>query len=272
MIDATSMLEIEHVALQYASDRTNTVHVAISDVSLRVPNGSFTVIVGPSGCGKSSLLKAIAGLLPCSSGRLSINGREVRGPGSDRAVVFQSPALLPWRDVLGNVMYGLELHRVPRDLAIERASTMIELVGLSGNNNRFPHELSGGMKQRVNLARALALDPKLILLDEPFSALDSQTRENMQYELLRIWQETGKTVLFITHDIGEAVFLADQVAVLSAGPGSILMDTVSIPLARPRADATKRAPQFFALVDKISSMIAVSVQSRRSVELTSQNR
>jgi NitT/TauT family transport system ATP-binding protein len=235
---APPLLLADRLGLEYRISATGETHLAIRDVSLAVPRGSFTTIVGPSGCGKSSLLKAFAGLLPLSAGRLLIDGQEVRGPGNDRAVVFQAPALLPWRDVRGNVMYGLELRHTPAEAADARAAAMIALVKLAGYEARLPRELSGGMQQRVNIARALAVDPEILLLDEPFSALDAQTRESMQFELLRIWRETSKTAIFVTHDIGEAVFLADRVAVLSAGPGSVLADLVEVPLPRPRTART----------------------------------
>ncbi len=252
---AAPLLVAEHLALEYYIARTGETYQAIRDVTLAVPRGSFTCVVGPSGCGKSSLLKAIAGLIPWSHGRLLIGGNAVEGPGDDRAVVFQSPALLPWRDVLGNVLYGLQLRHVGRADALARAEAMIALVGLTPFKHRFPHELSGGMKQRVNLARALAVDPEILLLDEPFSALDAQTREGMQYELLRIWEETHKTAIFITHDIGEAVFLSDQVAILSAGPASVLLDVVDVPLPRPRTGPTKRDPRFFEIVDRVAVQV-----------------
>jgi NitT/TauT family transport system ATP-binding protein len=255
-VSPRAILEAEHLAVEYRIARTGERYRAIGDITLTVPQGSFTAIVGPSGCGKSTFLKAIAGLVPSTGGRLRIEGREVVGPGEGRAFVFQQPALMPWRDVLGNVLYGLELRRTPRADAEARARAMIGLVGLEDFAHRYPRELSGGMKQRVNLARALAVDPKILLLDEPFSALDAQTREGMQYELLRIWGETGKTALFVTHEIGEAVFLADRVAVLSKGPGSVLLDVIDVALPRPRTAETKRAPLFFALVDRIWTLIA----------------
>jgi NitT/TauT family transport system ATP-binding protein len=257
---ALPLLEAEHLALEYEIARTNEAFVAIRDLTFTVALGSFTVIVGPSGCGKTTLLRAIAGLIPTSRGRLSIAGRPITGPGDDRAFVFQSPALMPWRDVSGNVIYGLELRRTPREAARARAAAMIDLVGLTRFSHHFPHELSGGMRQRVNLARALAVDPAILLLDEPFSALDAQTREVMQVELLRIWSETGKTAIFITHDIAEAVFLADTVAILSPGPASVLMDLIEVALARPRTARTKRDPAFFALVDRISACIGQPVR------------
>jgi NitT/TauT family transport system ATP-binding protein len=256
--DAPPLLEAENLALEFEIARTGEIFVAIRDLTLRVARGSFTVVVGPSGCGKTTLLRAIAGLIPYARGRLAIAGRPVSGPGDDRAFVFQSPALMPWRDVLGNVIYGLELRRVPRETARARATAMIELVGLARFAQHYPHELSGGMRQRVNLARALAVDPAILLLDEPFSALDAQTRETMQNELLRIWDETHKTAIFITHDIAEAVFLADTVAVLSSGPASTLLDEIAVGLPRPRTALTRRDPAFFALVDRVSARIGRS--------------
>jgi NitT/TauT family transport system ATP-binding protein len=249
--DEVPVLQAEHMGVEYFIARSGERYRAIKDITMSVPKASFTAVVGPSGCGKSTFLKAVAGLIPCTHGRLLIDGNVVDGPGADRAVVFQSPALLPWRDVLGNVMYGLDMRRVPRTQALSMAHKMIDLVGLSKFTGRYPRELSGGMQQRVNLARALAVDPKIMLLDEPFSALDAQTRETMQYELLRIWEETRKTALFITHEISEAVFLADRVAILSKGPASVVTEMVDVPLARPRTHLTKREPLFFELVDHI---------------------
>ena len=261
------MLQAEHIGVEYDIARTGERYRAIRDITLSVPTGSFTAIVGPSGCGKSTFLKAIAGITPCSHGRLLIEGQVVDGPGKGRAVVFQSPALMPWRDVLGNVLYGLELRRVRRDDAERQARDMIDLVGLSDFTDRYPRELSGGMQQRVNLARALAVDPKILLLDEPFSALDAQTREGMQYELLRIWSETRKTAVFVTHEISEAVFLADRVAVLSKGPESVLLEMVEVPLPRPRTAQTKRSPLFFELVDRIWALIAGPGKDARAASL-----
>jgi NitT/TauT family transport system ATP-binding protein len=250
-VSEVPVLQAEHMGVEYFIARTGERYRAIKDITMSIPKSSFTAVVGPSGCGKSTFLKAVAGLIRCTHGRLLIDGNLVDGPGADRAVVFQSPALLPWRDVLGNVMYGLDMRGVPRAKAIPMAHKMIDLVGLSKFTERYPRELSGGMQQRVNLARALAVDPKIMLLDEPFSALDAQTRETMQYELLRIWEETRKTALFITHEISEAVFLADRVAILSKGPGSVITEMVDVPLPRPRTHLTKREPVFFELVDHI---------------------
>jgi NitT/TauT family transport system ATP-binding protein len=206
--------------------------------------GEFVAIVGPSGCGKTTFLKAVDGLLPISSGEIRLDGNTVSKPGPDRAMVFQSPSLLPWRTVEGNVAYGLELQRRRRSPGSqERIAELIDIVGLSEFRKAYPSQLSGGMQQRVNLARALAVDPELLLLDEPFAALDAQTREQMQSELLRIWSESRKTALFITHQIDEAIYLADRVVVFTARPGRILAD-VPIELGRPRPLSVKLTEEF----------------------------
>jgi NitT/TauT family transport system ATP-binding protein len=248
-------LVAEHVGIEYRVKRTGEKLQAVRDVTLQIKPQEFVCIVGPSGCGKSTFLNAVAGLLPHNKGNLILDGNKINGPGKDRAVVFQSPALLPWRTVMGNVKYGLELRGTNKLVMEEKAMAMIKLVGLSGNELKYPNELSGGMQQRVNLARALASDPELLLLDEPFSALDAQTREVMQKELLRIWGEARKTALFITHQIDEAVFLADRVIVLSKGPGSVVSADIEINLPRPRSDASKVDPEFLALVGKIRDLI-----------------
>src|SRR5712671_7886792 len=218
--------------------------LALADVSFSVGDGEFMAVVGPSGCGKTSMLNIIAGLLPYEEGSVAIDGKRVAGPGIDRAVVFQHSSLLPWRTIAGNVRYGMEMQkRFDEATMRQRAEHFLKLVGLSGFEKHFPGELSGGMQQRVNLARALAADPVVLLMDEPFAALDAQTREFMQSELLKIWAKARKTVLFITHQINEAVYLADRVAVMSARPGR-LKAIFDIPFGRPRALALKRDPKF----------------------------
>src|SRR5215470_18631738 len=217
---AAVKLQARDVRVHYWRERADAPFLAVDGVTLDVHDGEFLSIVGPSGCGKTTFLNAVDGLLPISSGSLTIDGSPVAGPGRDRAMVFQQPSLLPWRTVLGNVVYGLEMQgRTSKSQRVARASDLIQLVGLGGFENAFPTELSGGMQQRVNLARALATDPDMLLLDEPFAALDAQTREFMQRELLRVWGETRKTALFITHDIKEAVYLADRVMVFTRRPG-----------------------------------------------------
>src|SRR6201991_4093670 len=201
--------------------------LALQDVSLDVGQREFVALLGPSGCGKSTLLYLIGGFLPTETGRILVNGGAVSGPGPDRGIVFQHFALFPWKTVRANVMYGLKRAGLPRDEQEKRAQGFIDLVGLHGFEDSYPSQLSGGMKQRTAIARTLAIDPKILLMDEPFGALDAQTRHLMQSELLGIWQRTPKTVIFVTHDVQEAVYLADRVAVMSARPGRIktIVDT-----------------------------------------------
>ncbi len=245
----------EQVGIEYHIHRTGEYFQAVEDITLKIKPQEFVCIVGPSGCGKSTFLNAVAGLLPYNKGKLLLDGASITGPGKDRSVVFQSAALLPWRTVLGNVRYGMELRKSDKTVMHEKSMAMIKLVGLSGNEHRYPNELSGGMQQRVNLARALASDPELLLLDEPFAALDAQTREVMQNELLRIWEETRKTALFITHQIDEAVFLADRVIVLTKGPGSVIRKDFPVDLPRPRVDETKKDEKFLSMVQEIREII-----------------
>ena len=248
-------LVIEHTSYRYYLEREETEFLAFSDVSLSMADGEFVAIVGPSGCGKTTLLNVVAGLLPYDEGALTIGGEAVEGPGTNRAMVFQNASLLPWRTVLGNVRYGMEMQRRFDGARMDaRAHEMIRLVGLSGFEERYPSELSGGMQQRVNLARALATDPEVLLMDEPFAALDAQTREFMQAELLKIWSKSGKTVLFITHQIDEAAFLADRVLVMGTRPGRIKQE-FCIPFDRPRALSLKRDPRFLSVCDGIWRLI-----------------
>jgi len=248
-------LQIEHVSKRYWREKLDREVVALSDVSVSVADGEFLAIVGPSGCGKTTLLNIVAGLLPYEEGNVSIGGNKITGPGTDRAVVFQHSSLLPWRSIAGNVRYGMELQRRfdERTMAA-RTERFINMVGLKGFEKHFPSELSGGMQQRVNLARALACDPEVLLMDEPFAALDAQTREFMQAELLKIWSEAQKTVLFITHQINEAVYLADRVVVMSPRPGHI-KDVFKVPFPRPRTLHLKRDPQFLEIEEAIWQLV-----------------
>src|SRR5437763_7140734 len=223
--------------------------LALEDVSLDVGAREFVALLGPSGCGKSTLLYLIGGFLPTEKGKILIEGKPVGAPGPDRGIVFQHFALFPWKTVRGNVLYGLERMKLPRDEREKRAQSFIDLVGLGGFEDSYPAQLSGGMRQRTALARTLAFDPKILLMDEPFGALDAQTRSLMQTELLGIWQRSRKTVLFVTHDVQEAVYLAERVAVMSARPGRIkaIVDT--------RFD--KNDPNIFkakAFVDKVDAI------------------
>jgi NitT/TauT family transport system ATP-binding protein len=248
-------LEIDRLTKRYYVERDRRQVLALSEVSLSVADGEFLAIVGPSGCGKTTLLNIVAGLLPYELGSVSIDGSRIRGAGVDRSVVFQHPSLLPWRTIAGNVRYGMELQkRFDRVAMRERTGYFVELVGLAGFERHYPSELSGGMQQRVNLARALASDPSVLLMDEPFAALDAQTREVMQAELLKIWTAAQKTVLFITHQIDEAVYLADRVAVMSARPGRV-KGIFTIPFARPRALGVKRDPRFLEIEDAIGQVV-----------------
>ena len=251
-------LEFLGVGIAYTASRDSKRFQAIANVSFTVEENEFVCVVGPSGCGKSSLMLAAAGLVPISSGAIKIGDTRVDGPGRDRAVVFQSASLLPWRSVLENVIYGLEIMKVDKSDASRRGMDIIKLVGLEGFEGHYPHELSGGMQQRVNLARALVVDPGILLMDEPFAALDSQTREVMQAELLRIWGEMRKSVLFITHQIEEAVFLGDRVIVLSKGPGTVITKIIDVDFERPRAETIKRTPKFIEIVDEIWNCIRYS--------------
>ena len=254
-------LRAVNVTIHYWIERSARPFLAVDGATLEVSPGEFVSIVGPSGCGKTTFLNAVDGLQPISGGSLELNGRAIVKPGPDRAMVFQQPSLLPWRTVLGNVVYGLEMQgRTSRAQRAERARELIQLVGLGGFEHAFPTELSGGMQQRVNLARALATDPDMLLLDEPFAALDAQTREFMQSELLRIWGETRKTALFITHDIKEAVYLADRVMVFTKRPGRVKA-CVDVDLPRPRELTIKREARFLEYEDAIWNHIEEEVRA-----------
>lgn len=252
-------ITVEGVGLTFTPARRDPV-VALRDVDLAVEPGEFVCVVGASGSGKSTLLRLLSGLIPATSGRITRSGEVVDGPSRESAMVFQSDNLLPWRTVLDNAAYGLRLAGVPRAEARALATERLELVGLGHALDRYPRQLSGGMRQRVNIARALAVDPQVMLLDEPFAALDAQTREIMSAELLRIWSADRKTVVFVTHQIDEAVYLADRVVVLSAHPGTV-REVVAVPFGRPRDLHLKRTPEFGRLVDHIWSLIEDEVRS-----------
>jgi NitT/TauT family transport system ATP-binding protein len=253
-------LEAVDITVRYENPRTGVATLALDRVSVAVQPGEFLGMVGPSGCGKTTFLYCLDGLLPLTNGQIFLDAEPIGGPGRDRAVVFQSPSLLPWRTVLRNVTYGLELQGTPLRQAVEQAREMIKLVGLEGFEQYHPSELSGGMQQRVNLARALVMGAEVILLDEPFAALDAQTREFMQAELMRIWQETRKTAVFITHQINEAIYLADRVVVMSARPGRV-KSVLPVAFPRPRGLSIKRTQPFLELEDHIWSLIEEEVRS-----------
>ncbi|GAA1501245.1 ABC transporter ATP-binding protein [Kitasatospora kazusensis] len=240
--------------------------VAVDSVDLDIEAGEFVVLVGPSGCGKSTLLDLLGGLTAPTSGQILLGGRPVTGPGLDRSTVFQQYALLPWRTAQGNVEFGLEARGVPRRQRAGLAREYLELVGLTGFEDRHPHELSGGMKQRVAIARSLAGDPDVLLMDEPFAALDAQTRESLQAELLRIWERTGKTVVFITHGIEEAVYLGQRVAVLTSRPGRV-KEVVPIDLGdRSATQDPRSSPEFARYRHEIWTLLHDEVSRAQQLE------
>lgn len=235
--------------------RDGPVH-ALDGVTFEVAEAEFVAVVGRSGCGKSTILKIVGGLLPKTSGSVQVNGVEVTAPLQDAGIVFQAPTLLRWRSVMDNVLLPAEFLRMDKAEARRRAQELLELVGLRGFEQRYPRELSGGMQQRVAISRALIHDPRLLLLDEPFGALDALTREEMNLELLRIWSEKRKTSVLITHSIGEAVFLADRVIVMTPRPGRVA-EVVRVDLPRPRTAGMRLAPEFAALVRRIGQHIGL---------------
>lgn len=266
----TPRLEVRRVCKSFNS-RGQTMEV-LRDISFTIQPGEFVAILGASGCGKTTLLRIVDGLEMLTSGDVLINDVARPKPGPDRGFVFQSDTLFPWRTIVRNVAFGLELQGMPKKEIRERALASIDLVGLSGFENHYPHELSGGMRQRANLARALTIRPDLLLMDEPFAALDSQTRELMQAELLRIWTETdGGTVLFITHQIDEAVYLADRIIVLTSRPGRI-KGIVDVDFERPRTLDLKRDPEFSAVVNRVWQMIEAEVRASMEFEQATDGR
>jgi NitT/TauT family transport system ATP-binding protein len=247
-----SAIEARGVGKRYRSTRGTEV-VAIENVSFRVEEGEFVAVVGPSGCGKSTLLRMVAGLIPPSSGEVLRTGRTVSGPDKEIGIVFQSPVLLPWRTIRENIVLPAEFRGEAR-AAAEQARALLALVGLDAFADRYPHELSGGMQQRAALARALVTDPTILLMDEPFGALDAMTREHMNLELLRLWTARRKTVLFITHSIAESVFLSDRVLVMTSRPGT-LAATITIDLPRPRELAILNTERAGAYMTRIRALL-----------------
>ena len=239
---------------------------ALQDIHFEVKTGEFMVLVGPSGCGKSTLLDLLGGLTKPTSGQILLDGKPIDGPSLDRGIVFQQYALFPWKTAQGNIEFGLEAKGVPKKERSERARHYLSLVGLSGFENRYPHELSGGMKQRVAIARSLAYDPDVLLMDEPFAALDAQTRETLQSELLRIWEQTKKTIVFITHGIDEAVYLGQRVAVMTSRPGKI-KQIIDIPLeSRTGEEDLRSDPEFAKIRHDIWSLLREEVAKAQELE------
>src|SRR6266403_2543989 len=248
------VIAVKELSKRYSS-RDGSVH-ALQEINFKVSEGEFIAVVGPSGCGKSTLLKILAGILPPSKGEARLRGTPITGPRRDIGVVFQSPVLFPWRSVLDNVLLPVDVQRLGRDRHLKVALDLLSLVGLEGFERRYPWELSGGMQQRVAITRALIHDPAMLLMDEPFGALDAMTREQMNLELQRIWLERRKTVIFITHSIPEAVFLADRVLVMTPRPGRLL-DDIRVALPRPRPLDVMNTPEFGAHVRHIRNLFNV---------------
>jgi NitT/TauT family transport system ATP-binding protein len=240
------MIELRGCRKTYVGQNGQASVLALDGVDLTIQPQEFVCLIGPSGCGKTTLLKAIAGLLRLDEGEVCIDGRPVTGPGPDRAMVFQDFALLPWADVLTNIAFGLELRGVPKGTREQRARELIAAVGLTGFECHYPRQLSGGMQQRVGLARALAVDPKILLMDEPFGAVDAQTRRLLQEDLLGLLDRTRKTVVFVTHSMSEAVRLADRVVLMTPRPGQV-RDTVEVEFPRPRPPDLGKHPRFAEL-------------------------
>ena len=254
----TPFLAINGVSRSFPSTTGGVPTLALQATSLNVAENDFITILGPSGCGKSSLLRIVAGLDQQTSGEVLLEGERITGPGADRGMVFQSYTLFPWLTVRDNVCFGLNERGMARAEQLEIAQSFIHKVGLKGFENHYPKQLSGGMQQRTAIARALANGPRMLLMDEPFGALDHQTRELMQELLLGIWEAERKTVLFVTHDIDEAVFMGSRVVVMSARPGRIKLDR-AVPIAHPRSYAIKTTPEFMALKAELTEQVRAEV-------------
>ncbi|MEU9364170.1 ABC transporter ATP-binding protein [Streptomyces avermitilis] len=248
-VDEDRWIEVDGLHKIYRPRRSEPTH-ALSDIAFSVRRGEFISVVGPSGCGKTTMLKIFAGLIPKSVGTVRVAGRDVAGPLPEVGMVFQAATLLPWRTVLQNVMVPVEVRKLDARVYRERAERLLVMVGLDGFEGTYPHELSGGMQQRAGICRALVHDPAVLLMDEPFGALDAMTREYMNVELLRIWRESGQTVVFVTHSIPEAVFLSDRVVVLSPRPGRVA-EIVDIELERPRALGAMASDRAGVYVERI---------------------
>jgi NitT/TauT family transport system ATP-binding protein len=251
--DAVKSLTVRNLSKTYFDPYAGSKTTAVRDVSLEVAAGEFACIVGPSGCGKTTVLNLVAGFIPATSGEILLDGRPVKGPGADRGVVFQSFALFPWRTVLDNVAFGPKMRGIGKLEREQIAREYLALAKLSDAAGRYPNELSGGMQQRVGVVRALANEPDVLLMDEPFASVDAQTRMTLQEELTRIWQEKRPTVLFITHDVAEAVFLGNRVIVLSKGQ---VLEEIAVDLPRPRAwDALNEDGRFKALTGRVLQLV-----------------
>lgn len=246
------VLEVRGLHKIYEGSKGKT--LALKDVSFKTHRREFVCVIGPSGCGKSTLIRILAGLESYSSGQVLVDGKPVNGPGRDRGMVFQGYTLFPWRTVKSNVMFGLEMNNVSRSEAAREVDMWLELVGLEKFADAYPHELSGGMKQRVAIARALVNQPRILLMDEPFGALDAQTRARMQSHLIDIWRNIDITILFITHDLDEAIHLADRILVLKAHPGEV-QELIEVPVPRPRSAEQFNSPEFLATKARLEALI-----------------
>ncbi|MET8650865.1 MULTISPECIES: ABC transporter ATP-binding protein [Nocardia] len=265
MSTTTAKLALNGVGKQFSIRGSDEKFTALDDITLELREGEFLVLVGPSGSGKSTLLDLLGGLSKPSSGQILLDGAPITGPGLDRGIVFQQYALLPWRTARTNIEFGLEAKGLRRKARRELANEYLELVGLTGFGDRYPHELSGGMKQRVAIARSLAFDPEVLLMDEPFAALDAQTRESLQDELLRIWRATGKTILFITHGIDEAVYLGQRVAVLTSRPGRVKA-VIDVDIERDTGEDIRSTEAFRSYRHEIWSLLQSEVQRAQGQE------
>jgi NitT/TauT family transport system ATP-binding protein len=256
--EGAGQLTISGIGYQFPPRKGQPGEDILAGIDITAEAGQFVAVVGPSGCGKTTLLRLVAGMLDPRSGSIDLDGRSIAQSRRQVGIVFQDDRLLPWRRVIDNVAIVLRARGQSAKEATKRAREQLRIVGLSGAESLYPHQLSGGMRQRVNLARAFAVEPKLVLLDEPFAALDAQTRELMQAELLSIWQRTSSTVIMVTHQLDEAVFLADKVLVMGRNPGRVLR-SIEVPFARPRSLAIKHEPGFHAITDEIWGLIEGSV-------------
>ncbi|OAN37524.1 ABC transporter ATP-binding protein [Mycolicibacterium iranicum] len=253
---SSSAIRIENLTVRFSSKRADV--TALDDIDLQVADGEFVSIAGPSGCGKSTLLKVVAGLTDATAGDVLLRGKKVRGPQREIGYVFQRAALLEWRSVRKNILLQAEMRGMPRQSAQRRCDELIEMTGLTGFENALPHELSGGMQQRVSLCRALLHQPRVLLMDEPFGALDALTREKMNVELHRIWRETGTTVVLVTHSVAEAVYLANRVVVMSPRPGRIVETLdVELPAERDYAETMER-PEFITVANRVRDLLGSS--------------
>ncbi len=261
-MEKKAKLIADNIRLEYPQRKAKP-FLALDGVNLEVQEKEFLSIVGPSGCGKTTFLGIISGILPATQGNIFLDGKPVTGPRREIAMVFQDSSLFPWRTVMKNVIFGLEIQKVANKEAEKRAQQLIDLVELKGFEHHYPTELSGGMQQRVNLARALAVDPAVLLMDEPFASLDAQTRELMQLELLSVWEKTGKTVVFITHQIAEAIYLSDRLSIFTARPGKV-RETLKIDLPRPRPLNIKRSREFLDYEDYVWGIIEKEVKKKGS--------